>query len=165
MGGLLPDGWQIDLEERDALLYPPLSVSMRNIVSAIRLSKSAIVVVGTIIQTSAINIGMIIAGRLIAGLPIGVLLSIVPVYNAELSLPKYRGIIVGLFAAMASFGVLCSNWVGYACFFATGNAQWRIPLGCQAPSAVILCVGGFFLPESPRWCMEFSLSPPLFNTA
>lgn len=95
---------------------------------------------------------MLIAGRVIAGLAIGVLLSIVPVYNAELALPKHRGAIVGLFALMASFGVLCSNWVGYASFFAVGNAQWRIGLGCQAPFAIILCIGGFFLPESPRWC-------------
>ncbi|KFY89647.1 hypothetical protein V500_05566 [Pseudogymnoascus sp. VKM F-4518 (FW-2643)] len=118
------------------------------------IGSAAIVIVGTIIQTAAINIGMLVAGRVIAGLPIGVLLSIVPVYNAELALPKYRGMIVGLFAAMASFGVLCSNWVGYACFFATGNAQWRIPLGCKAPFAVILFIGGFFLPESPRWLIK-----------
>jgi len=94
---------------------------------------------------------MLIGGRIVAGLAIGVLLSVVPVYNAELALPKHRGVIVGTFAVMASFGVLCSNWVGYACFYAAGNAQWRIPLGCQAPFAIILCVGAFFLPESPRW--------------
>ena len=98
---------------------------------------------------------MLIAGRIIAGLAIGVLLSIVPVYNAELALPNQRGVLVGLFAVMASFGVLCSNWVGYAGFFAVGNAQWRIPLGCQAPFAVILCLGAFILPESPRWCKQY----------
>lgn len=95
---------------------------------------------------------MLIAGRVVAGLAVGVLLSIVPVYNAELAVPQYRGIIVGLFAVMASFGVLCSNWIGYGCQFASGNAQWRIPLGCQIPTAVILCIGAFILPESPRWC-------------
>jgi MFS family permease len=87
------------------------------------------------------NIGMFIAGRVIAGLAIGVILSIVPVYNSELAAPKHRGITVGVFAVMVSFGVLCSNWIGYACFFAVENAQWRIPLGCQAPMAIILCVG------------------------
>ena len=84
---------------------------------------------------------MFIAGRVIAGLAIGVILSIVPVYNSELAAPKHRGITVGVFAVMVSFGVLCSNWIGYACFFAVGDAQWRIPLGCQAPMAIILCVG------------------------
>jgi len=95
---------------------------------------------------------MLIAGRILAGLAVGVLLSIVPVYNAELALPQFRGVIVGLFAVMASFGVLTSNWIGYAGAYANGNAQWRIPLGCQIPVAVLLFVGGFFLPESPRWC-------------
>jgi MFS family permease len=94
---------------------------------------------------------MLIAGRVIAGHAVGVLLSIVPVYNAELALPQYRGVIVGLFAVMASFGVLVSNWIGYACEFTGGDAQWRIPLGCQIPTAVLLCIGAVFLPESPRW--------------
>lgn len=114
-------------------------------------SDRPLVAIGTTIQTAAQNVGMLIAGRVIAGLAVGVLLSVVPVYNAELALPQYRGIIVGLFAVMASFGVLCSNWIGYGCQFATGNAQWRIPLACQIPTAVILCIGAFLLPESPRW--------------
>lgn len=112
---------------------------------------SPIVLIGTLVQTLATSVGMLIAGRIIAGLAIGVLLAIVPVYNAEIANPKHRGVIVGFFAVMASFGVLCSNWVGYACFFASGNAQWRIPLGCQAPFAAILCIGSLLLPESPRW--------------
>lgn len=95
---------------------------------------------------------MLIAGRVIAGLAVGILLSIVPVYNAELAVPQHRGVIVGLFAVLASFGVVCANWIGYGCQFAHGDAQWRIPLGCQIPIAVILALGGFFLPESPRWC-------------
>jgi MFS family permease len=116
--------------------------------------------VGSAIQTAAINIGMLIAGRINAGLAVEILLSVVPVYNAELATPKHRGVMVGLFAVMASFGVLCSNWVGYACFFAKGNAQWRIGLACQIPFAVIICLGAFILPESPRWC-KLLLCPPL----
>ncbi|KAH8799763.1 MFS transporter [Xylogone sp. PMI_703] len=115
---------------------------------------AAVVAIGTAIQTAAQNVGMLIAGRVIAGLAVGVLLSIVPVYNAELAVPQYRGIIVGLFGVMASFGVVCSNWIGYACQFAHGDAQWRIPLGCQIPTATVLCIGAFFLPESPRWLIE-----------
>lgn len=117
-----------------------------------------IVAVGSAIQTAAINIGMLIAGRIIAGLVVGVLLSVVPVYNAELAAPKHRGVMVGLFAVMASFGVLFPNWVGYACFFAKGNAQWRIGLACQIPFAVILSLGAFMLPESPRWCELISFA-------
>ncbi|OBT73203.1 hypothetical protein VF21_08721 [Pseudogymnoascus sp. 05NY08] len=115
---------------------------------------AAIVAFGTTLQTAAQNLGMLIAGRVIAGLAVGILLSIVPVYNAELAVPQHRGVIVGLFAVLASFGVVCSNWIGFGCQFAHGDAQWRIPLGCQIPTAVILGIGGFFLPESPRWLIE-----------
>lgn len=115
-------------------------------------TNSSSVAFGTTLQTAAQNLGMLITGRVIAGLAVGILLSIVPVYNAELAVPQHRGVIVGLFAVLASFGVVCSNWIGYGCQFAYGDAQWRIPLGCQIPPAIILGIGGFFLPESPRWC-------------
>jgi predicted MFS family arabinose efflux permease len=100
-----------------------------------------IVAVGSAIQTAAINIRMFIAGHIIAGLAVGILLSVVQVYNAELATPTHRGVMVGLFAVMASVEVLCSNWVGYACFFAKGNAKWKIGLACQIPFAVILASG------------------------
>ncbi|KFY10194.1 hypothetical protein V491_07774 [Pseudogymnoascus sp. VKM F-3775] len=126
---------------------------------------ATIVAFGTTLQTAAQNLGMLIAGRVIAGLAVGILLSIVPVYNAELAVPQHRGVIVGLFAVLASFGVVCSNWIGYGCQFAYGDAQWRIPLGCQIPPAIILGIGGFFLPESPRWLIEQNRSQEAHNIA
>jgi MFS family permease len=123
-------------------------------------SLSKTVTVGAAMQTAAQGIGMFIAGRVIGGLAAGLLLSTVPIYNAEIAVARYRGLVVGLFGAMASFGVLCSNWVGYACQFTSGNAQWRIPLACQMPGSVLLFAGSFFLSESPRWrrCLD-SLRP------
>lgn len=42
--------------------------------------------------------------------------------------------------------------IGYGGDFATGNAQWRIPLAMQIPGAVALSIGCIFIPYSPRWC-------------
>jgi MFS family permease len=92
-----------------------------------------------------------IAGRFFAGLACGMILSVVPVYIAEVSPPKNRGFIVGLQGMMISIGFMAANWIGYAGGFASGNSQWRIPLAMQMPRAILLSIGCFFIPYTPRW--------------
>ncbi|KAE9376420.1 putative hexose carrier protein [Stipitochalara longipes BDJ] len=106
---------------------------------------------GAALQTAAQNVSMMIAGRLFAGLACGMILSVVPVYIAEVSPPKNRGFIVGLQGMMISIGFMIANWIGYAGGFASGNTQWRIPLAMQMPGAILLSIGCFFIPYTPRW--------------
>ena len=35
-----------------------------------------------------------------------------------------------------------------------GGSQWRVPLAIQCVPTLILGVGVFFIPESPRWCKD-----------
>ncbi|KAI9172715.1 High-affinity glucose transporter [Paramyrothecium foliicola] len=110
-----------------------------------------IAIVGIVLQTAAVNIGMFITGRLLTGISSGMILPVVPVYIAELSKPKSRGIVVGFQGMGIAIGFCLANWIGYGGIYASGNAQWRIPLAMQFPCAVFLLVGSFFIPESPRW--------------
>jgi len=55
---------------------------------------------------------------------------------------------------MIVIGFLAANWVGYGCIFFDSDAQWRVPLSVQVLPAVLLFVGMFFLPYSPRWLIE-----------
>jgi MFS family permease len=107
---------------------------------------------GAALQAGSVNVGMMIAGRFFAGLGCGMLLTVVPVYIAEVSPPKQRGTIVGLQGMMIAIGFFLANWVGYGGDFASGNAQWRIPLAMQMPGAIALAIGCIFIPYSPRWC-------------
>ncbi|EUC62350.1 MFS sugar transporter, partial [Rhizoctonia solani AG-3 Rhs1AP] len=61
---------------------------------------SLIAVVGCLLQCVAVNIGMLIAGRIIAGVAIGVLSMITPLYQVEISHPKWRGFMAGTFQQM-----------------------------------------------------------------
>ncbi|CAE6361008.1 unnamed protein product [Rhizoctonia solani] len=113
---------------------------------------SLIAIVGCLLQCVAVNIGMLIAGRIIAGLAIGVLSMITPLYQVEISHPKWRGFMAGTFQQMLGFGFIVANWVTYGCDKGIqGVAAWRLPLGLQMAPAVILFFGMFIFPYSPRW--------------
>ncbi|PLN76038.1 MFS monosaccharide transporter [Aspergillus taichungensis] len=111
-----------------------------------------IVTIGTVIQTASVNIGMFLAGRVLAGFAVGGMVATVPIYLSEISDPRYRGLIGGISGCGISFGTMASNWVGYACSFAPyGPVQWRLPLGIQIPWGIIMFLGLItFMPNSPR---------------
>jgi MFS family permease len=111
-----------------------------------------IVTIGTSVQTGAINLGMFLAGRAIAGAAVGALVGTVPIYLSEISPPQHRGLIGGISGCGISFGTMMSNWVGFFCSYAPyGATQWRLPLGLQIPWGIILFIGlATFMPDSPR---------------
>jgi len=110
------------------------------------------VTIGTVIQTAAVNLGMFLAGRVLAGYAVGGLVATVPIYLSEISPPHHRGLIGGISGCGISFGTMMSNWVGFACGYAPyGATQWRLPLALQTPWGVILFIGlATFMPNSPR---------------
>ncbi|KAK8070610.1 hypothetical protein PG997_010813 [Apiospora hydei] len=110
------------------------------------------VTVGTIIQTASVNMGMFLAGRVLAGYAVGGMVGTVPIYLSEIAAPQQRGLIGGISGCGIAFGTMLSNWVGFACGYAPyGATQWRLPLGIQIPWGVVLFVGlATFMPDSPR---------------
>ena len=117
---------------------------------------AVISVVGTILQSAAQNLAMILVGRILAGWAVGLMSMSVPVYQSECAHPKIRGLIVGLTQQMIGVGFIVSTWVGYGSLQAPDSStfQWRFPLAFQAAPALILLVGLVFFPESPRHLIE-----------
>jgi sugar porter (SP) family MFS transporter len=115
---------------------------------------AVIVSFGCALQAGCNSIGMLIAGRLIAGIAIGILSTANPVYCSEVAPPAWRGAMTGLQQWMLSWGYLAAQWIGYGSSFANSDFQWRFPLAFQCIPAVILAVGILFQLESPRWLCE-----------
>lgn len=121
------------------------------------LAGAAIFIIGGGLQTGARNINYLYAGRCLAGVGIGFLCMIVPLYQAEISHPSIRGRVTSLQQFMLGIGALCASWISYGTFngFAdTDNNQWRVPLGIQIIPGAILGLLILLFPESPRWLID-----------
>jgi SP family galactose:H+ symporter-like MFS transporter len=109
---------------------------------------SLVFIAGAIVCAAAPSFAVLIAGRIVVGLGIGLASTTVPVYISEVSPPEARGWQVSLFQLAITLGILAAYLVDYA--FAA-SAAWRWMLGLAAVPGAMLGAGMLFLPESPRW--------------
>jgi MFS family permease len=68
---------------------------------------------GGALQTGAQSLSYLYAGRLIAGLGVGILVMIIPVYQGELAHPDIRGRVTALQQFMLGVGALSAAWISY----------------------------------------------------
>ncbi|KAG7094843.1 hypothetical protein E1B28_005652 [Marasmius oreades] len=111
-------------------------------------------VIGSILQCASVNRGMLVAGRVISGLSVGISSSIVPVYQSEVTAPAIRGRLVSLQQWSITWGILIQYFIQFGCSDIDGTASFRIPWGLQMIPAIVLFFGMTFFPESPRWLMD-----------
>ncbi|OAA63054.1 General substrate transporter [Cordyceps fumosorosea ARSEF 2679] len=115
---------------------------------------SCIFFVGGALQTLASTMAMMMLGRIIAGLGVGMLSTIVPVYQSEISPPHNRGKLACIEFSGNIIGYTTSVWVDYGCGFIKSNLSWRIPLLMQCVMGALLALGSLIIVESPRWLLD-----------
>ncbi|KAI8057223.1 general substrate transporter [Syncephalis plumigaleata] len=118
------------------------------------ISGAIIFIGGGMMQTFAQDLPLLMAGRFIAGLAIGVLSMVVPLYLSEVSPKEYRGLVVSMQQLAITIGILVAFFVNYGTASIVGDASWRIPFGLQNVFAFGMAIGMLFLPSSPRWLMS-----------
>jgi sugar porter (SP) family MFS transporter len=109
--------------------------------------------VGASLNASAISLAMLIVGRIMLGVGIGFANQAVPLYLSELAPPKIRGGLNIMFQLATTIGIFTANMVNYG----TQNIKtwgWRLSLGLAAGPALLMTVGGMFLPETPNSLIE-----------
>ncbi|KAG8526221.1 uncharacterized protein KY384_000214 [Bacidia gigantensis] len=115
---------------------------------------SAVFFVGGVFQTCANGMPLMIFGRIIAGLGVGALSTIVPVYQSEISPPHNRGKLACIEFSGNISGYAASVWVDYFCSFIDNDYAWRIPLLLQCVMGLLLGFGSLIICESPRWLLD-----------
>jgi len=92
---------------------------------------------------------LFVSARLFGGLAVGAASVLSPMYVAEVSPPKNRGMLVAVYQLTIVLGILCSYTINYWLHDVENNWRWMFATGI-VPS-VLFFIGLFFIPESPRW--------------
>ncbi|KAJ6143696.1 Major facilitator superfamily domain general substrate transporter [Penicillium samsonianum] len=111
------------------------------------------VCVGITIQISS-PVGkwyQIAMGRWVAGLGVGAVSLLVPMYQAESGPRHIRGSLISTYQLFITLGILVANCINFGTEARPDTGSWRIPMGITYLWAAILGGGMMFFPESPRY--------------
>lgn len=108
-------------------------------------------IIGVILQTASSSLGLLVAGRLIAGFGVGFVSAIIILYMSEIAPRKVRGAIVSGYQFCITIGLMLASCVDYATQHRGDSGSYRIPIAIQMLWALILGTGLLLLPESPRY--------------
>lgn len=119
--------------------------------------------IGAVIQTSSglsdtvgANLSQIYAGRFFAGVGVGALSGLSPLYLAETAPKSIRGAMVSCYQLLIIFGIFLSYAISYGSAQLTTSASWRIPVGLQCAWGLLLVAIMVMLPESVSKGVECS---------
>lgn len=103
---------------------------------------------GAVLCAFAGSVAMLMVGRVVLGLAIGIVAFTGPLYISEVAPPAWRGAMVSLYQLMVTIGIFAA-FVSDSLLTASGN--WRLMLGIIAIPGLAFLIAVLFLPESPRW--------------
>ena len=118
--------------------------------------KKTLLWVGVLYLVSAIGSALapevysFMISRFIGGLGVGISTVAAPMFISEISPPKYRGRLTGMFQFNIVFGILMA-YLSNSLLGGIGENAWRWMLGVEALPAFLFAVLCFGLPASPRW--------------
>jgi SP family galactose:H+ symporter-like MFS transporter len=112
---------------------------------------AVIFALGAVGTALAPNVLLLLFGRVVVGIAIGVASITAPLYISEVSPSKARGSLVSLNQLAITIGIVVSYLVDYGLADIQG---WRYMFGLAAIPAVILGLGMLPLPDSPRFLVK-----------
>lgn len=106
-------------------------------------------VLGAALSASAQSVNLMILGRFLVGIGIGVNTGLVPMYISEVAPTKFRGALGSMCQIGTCIGIISALLIGLPA--ETDPHWWRTMLWLAAIPGVALMVGMQFAAESPRW--------------
>ncbi len=127
----------------------PLSdrLGRRNLI----LISAVIFSVGAIGAALAPSVGVLVVFRVVLGVAVGAAALIVPLYLSEIAPTEIRGAISSLNQLMIVVGILLAFVVNA---LLADSGAWRWMLGLALIPSLILLIGMYFMPETPRWLVS-----------
>mmetsp|Transcript_101669 Transcript_101669/g.183422 ORF Transcript_101669/g.183422 Transcript_101669/m.183422 type:complete len:495 (-) Transcript_101669:279-1763(-) len=113
---------------------------------------SLVFLVGSVVQAACSSVEVMLAGRIISGCAVGILSTVVPLYQSEVAPPRLRGSLTSVAQVMVVFGIVVASFSD-AVLLPLDNG-WRLAVLLPVLPGLVLFVGMFFLPRSPRWLVQ-----------
>ncbi|KAJ5058512.1 siderophore iron transporter mirC [Bipolaris maydis] len=135
-----------------ALIAAPIADKIGRKISII--AWCGILSVGFIVQMTATDKWyQIMMGRFVAGLGVGAMSLLVPMYQAETAPRHIRGALISTYQLMITFGIFLAAVFNYAAekHQSGKKASWLITLGLSFVPAAILAFGILWFDETPRF--------------
>ncbi|XP_057456866.1 D-xylose-proton symporter-like 2 [Lotus japonicus] len=107
--------------------------------------------VGALVTALAPNFPVLVVGRLVFGIGIGLAMHAAPMYIAETAPTPIRGQLISLKEFFIVLGILAGYGIGS--LLVDTVAGWRYMYGVGSPVAIIMGIGMWWLPASPRWLL------------
>ncbi|KAL8129928.1 hypothetical protein V2J09_019083 [Rumex salicifolius] len=114
---------------------------------------SLLFLAGAGLSTAAMNMFMLILGRVLLGAGVGFGNQAVPLFISEIAPPKFRGALNVMFQLLITIGILIANIVNYYTSRIYKHG-WRVSLGGAAIPAIFLFLGSLVISETPTSLVE-----------
>lgn len=122
------------------------------------ISGASIMIIGVIIQVTAmpheIPLLQFIFGRVITGIGNGMNTSTIPTFQAECSKTSNRGLLICIEGGVIAIGTAIAYWIDFGAHFGPDDLVWRFPIAFQIVFGIIIIVGMWLLPDSPRYLIS-----------
>ncbi len=115
------------------------------------IGSAAAFILGSLIASVSADKFVLLVGRILVGMAIGVASFIVPMYISEMAPPQARDAMTSLNQVGVTFGILVAYGVDYL-YSASGN--WHAMFAWGLVPSTALLVGLLFMPYSPRWLLS-----------
>ncbi|KAG7664397.1 uncharacterized protein J8A68_002070 [[Candida] subhashii] len=111
---------------------------------------------GVLLQTISVAIPLLVAGRCIAGLGVGLISAVIPLYIAETTPKWIRGAVISTYQFAITIGLFIAACVNKGVSDRNDSGSYRIPIALQFLWGLILGGGMLLLPETPRFWVSKS---------
>jgi sugar porter (SP) family MFS transporter len=112
------------------------------------LGAGAVFTLGTLGAALSGTAALLVGFRFVMGVGVGIASVVVPMYLSELAPKEIRGKLTSLMQLLVTVGIFVAYLTDYAL---SGSGAWRWMIGLGVVPAVLLMVGIYTQPESPRW--------------
>jgi sugar porter (SP) family MFS transporter len=117
------------------------------------LAAAALFTISSIGTGLALNLTEFVLARLLGGLAIGLASTLSPLYIAEISPARIRGLLVSVNQLAIVTGILLSYSVNYG-LTGVGPSNWRWMFASAAVPSAFFLLALLSVPESPRWLVQ-----------